>query len=77
MYVSFDKSRFQSQKTSRRIWSLKNVLIEKYHFKEEDAEQFSNFLVPLLAFNPKKRIKLKDLLLHPWINSHKTLEVNK
>ena len=29
--------------TDLRPWSLKNVLLEKYHFKESDAQEFSDF----------------------------------
>ena len=53
--------------TDLRPWSLKNVLLEKYHFKESDAQEFSDFLVPLLAFNPKKRVSAFDALKHPWV----------
>ena len=53
--------------TDLRLWSLKNVLLEKYHFKESDAQEFSDFLVPLLAFNPKKRVSAFDALKHPWV----------
>lgn len=37
------------------FWPLKKVLIEKYHFKEEDAVSFANFLIPMLEWYPEKR----------------------
>jgi len=36
-------------------WPLKKVLVEKYHFKEEEAESFAEFLTPMLEWYPHKR----------------------
>jgi serine/threonine-protein kinase SRPK3 len=36
-------------------WPLKKVLVEKYHFKEDEAEAFAEFLTPMLAWYPHER----------------------
>lgn len=36
-------------------WPLKKVLVEKYHFKEDEAEAFGEFLTPMLAWYPHER----------------------
>jgi len=36
-------------------WGLDNVLIDKYHYKENEANYLVNFLLPLLRTNPDLR----------------------
>lgn len=49
--------------------SLSRVLITKYHFNEQVANEFADFLVPILDFVPEKRPTAAECLLHPWLNS--------
>jgi serine/threonine-protein kinase SRPK3 len=41
-------------------WSLKNVLIEKYRFKPDEAASLASFLEPMLNPLPEKRAKARD-----------------
>ena len=50
-----------------RIWPLKNVLMEKYRIKEEEASALSSFLLPMLEYQPEKRITAQEALKHPWL----------
>ena len=43
--------------------------MEKYEFSEQDANDLTDFLVPLLDFVPQKRPTASQCLLHPWINA--------
>ncbi|GLT75067.1 hypothetical protein SLA2020_468180 [Shorea laevis] len=52
-----------------RFWPMNKVLIEKYEFSEQDANDMTNFLVPILDFIPEKRPTAAQCLLHPWINA--------
>ncbi|KAF2307493.1 hypothetical protein GH714_029133 [Hevea brasiliensis] len=52
-----------------RFWPLNKVLIEKYEFNEKDANDMTDFLVPILDFVPEKRPTAAQCLLHPWISS--------
>lgn len=52
-----------------RFWPMNKVLEEKYHFPEQDAIDFADFLVPLLDFVPEKRPTAEQALLHPWFNA--------
>jgi len=49
-------------------WSLKDVLIEKYDWSEEDAASFSDFLLPMLAYDKDSRATATQCLQHPWLN---------
>ncbi|CAJ1968780.1 unnamed protein product [Sphenostylis stenocarpa] len=51
-----------------RFWPLNKVLMEKYDFSEKDANDMTDFLVPILDFVPEKRPTAGQCLLHPWIN---------
>ncbi|CAN6441008.1 unnamed protein product [Victoria cruziana] len=51
-----------------RFWPLDKVLVEKYSFSEQDANEMANFLIPILDFVPEKRPTAAQLLLHPWLN---------
>lgn len=49
------------------FWSLKDVLIEKYHFSEKEATEISDFMLPMLHFSPSRRATAQQMLQHPWI----------
>lgn len=42
-----------------KSWSLDSVLKEKYHFGEDEANQFADFLIPMLDLNPVGSLLLK------------------
>lgn len=50
-----------------KIWLLKDVLIEKYKFKLDEAQKLSDFLTPMLEFRPEKRISAMDSLRNLWL----------
>ncbi|XP_052175024.1 uncharacterized protein LOC127789949 [Diospyros lotus] len=52
-----------------RFWPLNKVLMEKYKFSEQDANDMADFLVPILDFAPGKRPTAAQCILHPWISS--------
>lgn len=52
-----------------RFWPLNKVLIEKYDFNEQDADDMADFLVPILDFVPEKRPTAAQCLLHPWLSA--------
>ncbi|MQL98358.1 hypothetical protein Taro_031066 [Colocasia esculenta] len=52
-----------------RFWPLNKVLVEKYEFSEQDANDMANFLVPILDFVPEKRPTSAQLLHHPWLDA--------
>ncbi|KAF7809583.1 putative serine/threonine-protein kinase sky1 [Senna tora] len=51
-----------------KFWPLDKFLIDKYKFSENVAREFSEFLVPLLDFQPEKRPTAQQCLQHPWLN---------
>uniref|UniRef100_A0A5B7AID1 non-specific serine/threonine protein kinase n=1 Tax=Davidia involucrata TaxID=16924 RepID=A0A5B7AID1_DAVIN len=52
-----------------RFWPLNKVLLEKYEFSEQDANDMADFLVPILDFVPEKRPTAAQCLSHPWISA--------
>jgi len=50
-----------------KAWPLKPVLLEKYRYSEEEATQISDFLLPMLEFEPLKRATAQTMLKHPWL----------
>ncbi|KAM7276454.1 hypothetical protein ACFE04_018320 [Oxalis oulophora] len=57
-----------------RFWPMKDVLMEKYSFSQQDSEDMADFLVPLLDFDPEKRPTAAECLNHPWISGAPRLE---
>lgn len=55
--------------TKLKTWSLYNVLVEKYEWNAEDARQFADFLIPMLAYDPTSRVTAVNCLKHPWLSS--------
>lgn len=51
-----------------RFWPINKILMEKYDFSEQDANDMADFLVPILDFVPEKRPTAAQCLSHPWIS---------
>lgn len=49
-------------------WGLYEVLTEKYGWTSKDAQEFSDFLRPMLAYDPAKRATAAECLNHPWLS---------
>ncbi|TKY70236.1 Serine/threonine-protein kinase SRPK [Spatholobus suberectus] len=47
---------------------LDKLLTDKYKFSVNDAQEFSEFLLPLFDFVPEKRPTAQQCLQHPWLN---------
>ncbi|XP_054163701.1 SRSF protein kinase 3-like isoform X2 [Oppia nitens] len=52
---------------SLKPWALYDVLLEKYDWEPSKAEQFTDFLLPMLEYDPLKRAKARDCISHPWL----------
>ncbi|XP_059186302.1 SRSF protein kinase 3-like [Centropristis striata] len=50
-------------------WSLFEILLDKYEWPQEEAIQFSSFLLTMLELLPEKRATAAQCLKHPWISS--------
>lgn len=52
---------------SLKPWCLFDVLTEKYKWEPVEAQAFSDFLTPMLAYDPEERATALDCLKHPWL----------
>lgn len=50
-------------------WSLFEILLDKYEWPQEEAVQFSSFLLTMLELLPEKRATAAQCLKHPWLTS--------
>ncbi|CRL07600.1 CLUMA_CG020565, isoform A [Clunio marinus] len=57
--------------TKLKTWSLFNVLIEKYEWNLDDARSFTDFLLPMLEYNPLLRASARQCLQHSWLEDVK------
>ena len=55
--------------TQLKPWSLLEVLLEKYEWPMKDAQELSDFLVPMLDYHTDRRATAEDCLKHPWLAS--------
>lgn len=55
--------------TGLKPWHLFDVLTEKYHWEPESAKEFSDFLTPMLKYDPKERATAGECLHHKWLSS--------
>lgn len=52
---------------SLKYWSLQRVLTDKYKWSEEEADEVAEFLLPMLAWQPKSRCTAAQALQHFWV----------
>lgn len=50
-----------------RYWPLERVLIEKYRMPRAEAMGLTDFLLPMLQFDPDQRATAREMLSHPWL----------
>ncbi|XP_074537676.1 SRSF protein kinase 1a [Halichoeres trimaculatus] len=53
--------------TKLKPWGLLEVLVDKYEWPREEAECFTDFLIPMLELIPDKRATAAECLRHPWL----------
>jgi hypothetical protein len=44
------------------------VLTEKYEWESRAAQEFTDFLIPMLDYDPAKRANASECLSHPWLS---------
>lgn len=54
---------------SLKPWGLFDVLTEKYKWDPVTAQEFTDFLVPMLEYDPEARATAADCLRHPWLRT--------
>lgn len=75
----FSRQFFNSRGELRNIsklkpWGLKSVLMDKYKYPEQEADDIANFLNPMLIINPEKRADAGGMINHPWLQDAVGLE---
>jgi serine/threonine protein kinase len=63
----FDRSGHLRSIRGLSYWPLKKVLVEKYRFKEYEAQSFADFLILMLDWDPDRRFSAQKMLDHPWL----------
>jgi len=53
--------------TKLKPWPLFDVLTEKYEWDPTTAKEFSDWLMPMLAFDPLERASAMDCISHPFL----------
>lgn len=46
---------------------IHELLFHEYDFSEKEALSVESFLMPMLEYDPKKRISAREALRHPWL----------
>ena len=75
MYFDMVK-KFTKLKSIKRT-SIKDLLIIKYNFEKEEAENLNDFLLQMLEYFPEKRATAQKMLSHPWLNNEKYTNFSK
>ena len=57
------------------FWNLRDILREKYKFSEFDADIFTNFLLPMLYYEPDQRASAATSLEHQFITGKQRKKV--
>lgn len=53
--------------TKLKPWPLYDVLTEKYEWDPKQAKDFSDWLMPMLHFDPAERASAMDCITHPFL----------
>lgn len=64
----FDSSGCLRNIRDLNTWGLQDVLEKRYKLPRGEAENLADFLLPMLAVDPKKRATAAQMLRHPWLS---------
>ena len=53
--------------TKLKPWGMYDVLTEKYEWDPEIAQAFTDWLAPMLAYDPNERATAEDCLTQPFL----------
>jgi len=65
----FDKKGNLKHIKQLKFWPVEDVLREKYHFSKKDAQDVSDFITPLLDFDPATRATALQALRSGWLKN--------
>lgn len=60
-----------------RHWALPDVLREKYHHPQEEAQSIAELLTPMLELNPERRANAGGMSGHEFLNDAAGMEGKK
>lgn len=66
-----NRGRIRGHKKIKDYWPLKAVFLEKYELDETLAQELTDFMLPMLEFDPRKRATAQEMLNHKWFNDLK------
>ena len=46
------------------------MLKKRYKWSDEDAQEFADFLLPMLEYDPRRRATAEQCLRHAWLQIH-------
>ena len=46
---------------------INEILVDDFDFEEKESLAIEDFLLPMLEYDPKKRISAVEALRHPWL----------
>uniref|UniRef100_A0A1A9V961 non-specific serine/threonine protein kinase n=1 Tax=Glossina austeni TaxID=7395 RepID=A0A1A9V961_GLOAU len=55
--------------------SMADLLIAKYSWQPDEAKRFSEFLLPMLEFDPSARVTAAECLKHPWLEQEEVAPI--
>lgn len=55
-------------------WDLYSVLTQKYNWPSKEAREFSDFLLPMLEYDTRRRATAWDCLNHEWLKNERIVE---
>ena len=58
------------RREERRPRSLEEALTKKHRWDVEEAKEFAEFLMPMLAYDPRERSTAKKCLEHPFLKTN-------
>jgi len=48
--------------------------MKRYKWSQQDAQEFSDFLLPMLEYDPRRRATAEQCLRHPWLQARQRPE---
>lgn len=74
-YVCFVLEGHMRHAPDMKPMGLAELLQKRYKWDRDKAEEFAQFLLPMLEYDPRRRATASQCLLHPWLTGCSTVSV--